>query len=270
METRLKLLSKVSGPAIFLFTLSLITSASTLLAEKNSAEENNVEEKELSATQIIDYMEDLYRGKSSLAAITMSVKTPHYERELKMEAESLGRERSMIRILSPKKDRGITTLKRDKEMWNFFPKISKVIKVPPSMMMGSWMGSDFTNDDLVKESSLTEDYQLELNQTPTHYTIILIPRELTVTVWGKIEYKINKKLMIPEEQTFFDEKMEKIRVLSFKEPTDFDGRLLPAILEMIPLNKDGYKTRIVYTDIQFDLESVTEDTFSLRNLKRRF
>lgn len=260
MKASSKIFLKKLQSAFFLVIFVLVTDASTTSAE----------EKQLNASQIIDYMEDLYRGKSSLATIIMSVKTPHYERELSMEAQSLGRERSLIRILSPKKDRGITTMKRDKEMWNFFPKINKVIKVPPSMMMGSWMGSDFTNDDLVKESSLTEDYQLDLRQTETHYIVILIPKELTVTVWGKIEYKINKKLMIPEEQSFFDEKMKKIRVLTFTEPADFNGRVVPSVLEMTPLNKDGYMTRITYTDIKFDMDAITDNTFSLRNLKRRF
>ena len=112
--------------------------------------------------QIIDEMEQLYRGKSSDSIMTMKVETPQYTRTLQMSAHSLGRELALLRILSPKKDRGISTLKRNEEMWNYFPKIDKVIKVPPSMMMGSWMGSDFTNDDLVKETKLVAAYHLSM------------------------------------------------------------------------------------------------------------
>ncbi|MCZ6501398.1 MAG: outer membrane lipoprotein-sorting protein, partial [Gammaproteobacteria bacterium] len=115
---------------------------------------------ETRARQVIKEMEQLYRGESSRSTITMKVETPHYQRLLKMEGQSLGQDFAFFRFLSPKKDRGIATLKRDQEMWNYFPKINKVIKVPPSMMMGSWMGSDFTNDDLVKETTLIDAYHL--------------------------------------------------------------------------------------------------------------
>ncbi|MDA0273552.1 MAG: outer membrane lipoprotein-sorting protein, partial [Proteobacteria bacterium] len=110
------------------------------------------------AREIIDEMEQLYRGKSSDATMTMQVQTPNYDRTMTMSGQSFGKDYGFFRILDPKKDRGIATLKRDEEMWNYFPKINKVIKVPPSMMMGSWMGSDFTNDDLVKETQLIDTY----------------------------------------------------------------------------------------------------------------
>ncbi|MDA0761433.1 MAG: outer membrane lipoprotein-sorting protein, partial [Proteobacteria bacterium] len=111
---------------------------------------------------IIDEMEQLYRGDSSNSRITMVVETPRYKRTMQMAGQSMGKEFGFFRILSPKKDRGIATLKRDEEMWNYFPKINKVIKVPPSMMMGSWMGSDLTNDDLVKETQLIDAYDIEM------------------------------------------------------------------------------------------------------------
>ncbi|MDH5737091.1 MAG: outer membrane lipoprotein-sorting protein [Gammaproteobacteria bacterium] len=222
------------------------------------------------AKELIDYMEDLYRGNASETEIVMQIEKPQYQRELQLIAWSMGREKSLIRIASPRKEKGISTLKRDSEIWNYFPKIDKVIKVAPSMMMGSWMGSDFTNDDLVKESTLTEDYRLELAESEDKYTVTLIPHEMTVTVWSKIEYTINKALMIPEQQIYYDEKMNRIRILNFLDPKDYNGRLLPSVLEMTPLNKPGNLTRIVYKSILFDPPGVTDETFSLRELKQRF
>ena len=222
------------------------------------------------AIKIIDAMEALYRGKSSKATLTMTVETPQYRRTMKMESSALGTENSFIRILSPKKDRGIATLKLDMEMWNFFPKINKVIKVPPSMMMGSWMGSDFTNDDLVKQTTLTEEYQLSLQESGEVYTITLVPKEQTVTVWGKIEYLVNKQYMVPVAQKFYDDNGKLIRKLEFKDLKDFSGRMVPSKLEMIPLNKKGHKTVIVYEHLEFDPPDVDESIFTLRNLKSRF
>ena len=222
------------------------------------------------AKEIIDEMENLYRGHSSDASITMLVETPNYQRKLSMKSLTLGQERAFIRILSPKKDRGVATLKRDQEMWNYFPKINKVIKVPPSMMMGSWMGSDFTNDDLVKETSLVDAYALSLTENEAEYIIELVPMESTVTVWGKIEYIISKSPLIPKAQIFYDDDLVKVREMIFLEPKEFDGRLMPSIIEMRPLDKAGHLTRIIYEAITFNAESITEDTFSLRNLKSRF
>lgn len=222
------------------------------------------------ARTIIDEMEQMYRGESSEATLTMEVETPQYQRTLTMIGQSLGKELAFFRILSPKKDRGVTTLKREEEMWNYFPKINKVIKVPPSMMMGSWMGSDFSNDDLVKETQLIDEYHLELEEDDTYYFVTLTPKAQTVTVWGKIEYTISKTPRLPVSQSFFDDDGEKIRELSFSAPRDYEGRLMPSILEMKPLNKPGHITRITYDDIRFEVPEITQSTFSLRNLKARF
>ncbi|MDG1206666.1 MAG: outer membrane lipoprotein-sorting protein [Pseudomonadales bacterium] len=222
------------------------------------------------AKSLIDEMEALYRGESSKATMTMKVETPQYSRTMQMESSSVGQQDAFIRILSPKKDRGISTLKLDQEMWNFFPKINKVIKVPPSMMMGSWMGSDFTNDDLVKQTTLTEEYDLKLIETATQYSITLLPREQTVTVWGRIDYIVNKEHLVPVSQSFYDDDGIMIRKMVFSEVKDFGGRLMPSVMEMIPLNKEGHRTIIVYDNLEFDPPDVDKSIFTLRHLKSRF
>lgn len=222
------------------------------------------------AKALIDKMEDMYRGKSSKADVTMRIETPQYQRTLEMQARSMGTARSFIRIVTPRKDHGIATLKIDKEMWNYFPKINKVIKIPPSMMMGSWMGSDFTNDDLVKETTLTTEYDLQMDESANQYRITLIPKQDTVTVWGKIDYVIGKKPLIPLSESFYDDAGKLVRKLTFKKPRDFSGRMLPSVLEMVPLNKPGHRTVITYDTLQFDPPDVTEADFTLRNLTSRF
>ena len=222
------------------------------------------------AREIIDKMEQLYRGGSSDATMTMQVQTPNYNRTLTLAAQSFGKDYGFFRIQAPKKDRGIATLKRNEEMWNYFPKINKVIKVPPSMMMGSWMGSDFTNDDLVKETQLIDAYHLSLEENDTEYFVTLTPKAQTVTVWGKIEYVISKEPLLPLAQIFFDDDGTKVREMAFQEPKEFDGVLMPSVLEMKPLNKKGHRTLIIYDEITFNVPDVNEQTFSMRNLKSRF
>jgi hypothetical protein len=138
------------------------------------------------------------------------------------------------------------------------------------MMMGAWMGSDFTNDDLVKQTTLTDEYDLTLSETETKYTITLIPKELTVTVWGKIDYVVDRNAMVPIEQNFYDDRGELIRTLAFSELKQFGDVRLPSRLEMIPLNKEGHKTIIIYDELIFEPNDVDPDVFTLRNLKSRF
>ena len=247
-------------PHLFIFLLFTILSLPVIAGSQDTSP---------SARAIIEEIEQLYRGDSSRSSITMIVKTPQYERNLKMTGESLGTEYAYFRILSPKKDRGITTLKRDLQMWNFFPRINKVIKVPPSMMMGSWMGSDFTNDDLVRQTELVDAYNLTMEETDQHYEITLKPKEDTITVWGEIVYVIDKSMMLPVSETFYDDRGEKVRHMEFSEPRMFDGKLLPSVLEMKHLHKAGHSTLIVYDEMVFNPFDITENGFSLRRLKSR-
>ena len=176
----------------------------------------------------------------------------------------------MIYITAPAKEVGQVFLKVDKEMWNYVPTISRMIKIPPSMMMQSWMGSDFTNDDLVKQTTLTEEYDLALVETVDHYTITLTPQSQTVTVWGKIDYVIDKTNLVPVSQRFYDDNNVMVRHLEFSELRDYSGRLLPSRLEMIPLNKPGHKTLVIYESLNFEPIDVNDSDFTLRNLQSRF
>jgi len=221
------------------------------------------------AAELLKKMDELFRSKSSVATMKMQIITPNWQRTLEMQSWTFGMDDTFIRVLSPRKDRGVATLKIDQEMWNYFPKINKVIKVPPSMMMGSWMGSDFTNDDLVREVSLVKEYEVTKKSEGENYHLTLIPKENTVTVWGKIEFIVNQNTLLPLEQSFFNEKGEKVRSMAFSEIRDFNGKKMPAIMTMMPLNKTGHKTVIEYVDAEFDIE-LGDNIFTLRNLQKRF
>jgi outer membrane lipoprotein-sorting protein len=143
---------------------------------------------EISVEDLLDRVDELYRSESSHAVLEMQIVTENWERTTKMEVWTRGMNDTRIKILSPRKDKGIKTLKLGNQMWNYFPKINKVLKVPPSMMMNSWMGSDFSNDDLVKENTLADNFISKLEAHPADpeklYFIVLSPKEDTVTVWG--------------------------------------------------------------------------------------
>ncbi len=221
---------------------------------------------------IIEKMDRLYRSDTSYGYVEMMIETENWKRTLKMDIWSEGLEKTLIYIRSPRKDAGIATLRKKTEMWNYFPKINKVIKVPPSMMMGSWMGSDFTNDDIVKESSMVNDYHARLtmpdNAEPDYYYIELIPKKDIPIVWAKIMLVVRKHDYIPVEESFFDEKGREMRIMEFTDIKHFSGRDIPSVLIMRPLNKPGKKTVIRYRELNFDIQ-LKADTFSLRNLQKK-
>ncbi len=137
------------------------------------------------------------------------------------------------------------------------------------MMMGSWMGSDFTNDDLVREVSLVEEYEVTMKAEGDNNRLVLIPKKETVTVWARIEMLVSKQDELPIEQIYFNEKGEKVRTMAFSEIKAFSGKRLPAVMTMMPHNKEGHKTVIMYEKLAFDV-TIDPDVFSLRNLQKRF
>ncbi len=219
---------------------------------------------------IVRRIDELHRSNSSYAEIEMQIVTPHWSRTLEMEAWSIGKTRTFIRIHSPKKERGVSTLRIHNEMWNYLPKTNKVIKVPPSMMMASWMGSDFTNDDLVKEYSLFDDYAYERahpdDADPELVYIRFVPRDDLPVVWREIVVAVEPNDLIPVWEQYNDEKGEPIRRMTYSEVGEFSGRLVPAVLEMVPQTKEGHRTVIRYRTLELDVD-VDEDVFSLRHLR---
>ena len=223
-----------------------------------------------SAKSIVKKLDELYRSESSYAEMEMDITTPHWQRTLRMKAWTKGADKTFIRITDPKKEAGTATLRIGNEMWNYLPHTNKVLKVPPSMMMGSWMGSDFTNDDLVKEFSLADDYTYQLihpdSANPDYLYLQAIPKEGVPVVWGKQISTVRKSDYLPVREEFFDEKGQLMRVLIFRDIREFSGRKIPAVMEMIPKTKSGHKTVIRYNNLQLNI-NVPEEIFSLRNLR---
>ena len=218
---------------------------------------------------ILDRIDDLYRGQSSHAIMDMRVATEHWTRALKLETWSKGRDRSLFRILSPQKEKGTATLKSGKQMWNYLPKVDRTIKIPSSMMGSSWMGSHFTNDDLVKESRMAEDYDFEYGETATtdEVVIVCIPKPEAPVVWGKVVVRVRAKDWMPLTVGYFDEDMEPARTMEFGEYEMINDRVLPLFLRITPADEPGEYTEIHYDKIEFDL-TLPDHFFSLRNLRK--
>ncbi len=225
------------------------------------------------AREILEEIDDLYRSASSKGRLRMQVSTAHYTRTLVMESWSKGKEKSLVRILAPLKEKGTVSLKNDNNMYTYLPKTDRVIRLTSGMMMGSWMGSHFTNDDLVKESRLSEDYDPRITfegerdgESIIEFT--LTPKPDAPVVWGKIITEIFSKSRLPLRSAYYDEDGELTRTIVFSNIQPMGGRKLPTILSVVPTDKPDEHTELIYEEIVFDLE-LPESMFSLMQLRRR-
>jgi len=226
---------------------------------------------ELSGQEIVKRADDLLRGNTSQGTYKMTVTTPNWTRTLELTAYSEKRNKTFIRILSPAKEAGITTLRIDNNMWNYLPKVERTIKIPPSMMLQPWMGGDFTNDDLVKESSVVYDYTHKIIaekdfDSQTSYEIELLPKPNAAVTWGKIIYWVRKSDFVPLKEEFYDEHGKIIKILEYTRIQKISDRTIPAIWTMKSVTKEGCFTVIEIKNAVYN-QPVDENVFSLANLK---
>jgi len=224
------------------------------------------------ASDIIDRMEDAMRGESSYAEMTMTIERPRYTRDISMRAWSLGNDYSLIIVTAPARDEGTSYLKRENEIWNYVPTIDRTLKLPPSMMSQSWMGSDFTNDDLVRETTLKEDYTYSILREETYdnrdaWVIELIPRPNTPIVWGKVLIWVDKEHFILLREDKYDQSDELASRAEFSNITEMDGRTFPAKMVMIPADKPDHRTIMQYKELDFDID-VEPSFFTRQNMRR--
>lgn len=223
-----------------------------------------------SIDDLLKHIDALWRGQTSHALMTMTVKTARYQRTMSLEAWSMGAERSLVVIRQPLKDRGVATLKVEANIWNYLPRIDRVTKVPSSMMSGTWMGSHFTNDDLVKESTFSDDYvaQRVPQGDDTLIKISATPKMNAHVVWGRVLLWIHLTEFYPKKIEYFDEQDRLVRTLHFDQVTRVGERIIPMRLRLQPSEHPDESTEIVYQSIDFDVP-IQERFFSLQNLKNR-
>lgn len=245
-------------PGIFLMSIML------LFLQNNYAQT-------LSAKEIIQKSDDKGRGKTSNGSMTITIIRPEWKRTLVLKSWTKGREFSLIYITAPAKEKGQVFLKRHNEMWNWVPSIERMIKIPPSMMMQSWMGSDYTNDDIVKESSLVVDYTQKLLGTENVrgqkcYNIELTPLPDAAVTWGKIIMWITVDGFNQWKAEYYDEDKHLINLLNAYNIKKMGDREIPTRLEIEPVGKKGKKTILEINAMAFN-QPISDAFFSQQNMK---
>lgn len=208
------------------------------------------------------------RGKNVSMQMNMSITSHSHKRTMKMHIWAEGNKKSFVKILYPPKERGITFLSLNNQMWQYVPKIERVIKIPPSMMLQNWMGSDISNDDMVKQSSIVEDYDAKiLKREKNLVTIELTPKEDAAVVWGKIVSTIETNHYTGVKDIFYDEDGEAVRSFTYKNVKKVGAYYTPTYWKITPLDKKGSFTEIVLEDVKYDTK-ISQQYFKKSALKR--
>ncbi len=249
-----------------MFTVLLAALAATTLPARASAQTDP------RVLEIIDEVDRLMRGESSSGRMRMEIDTENWSRTLEMSVWSLGTEYSLIRVESPVREAGAATLKVENEVWEYLPRADRTIKIPPSMLLGAWMGSHFTNDDLVKESRIIEDYDIVISFEGDRdgeevWEFTMTPKPEAPVIWGRIEQQIRKRDRMPIWAHYYDEDGTLSRTIAFSDFRALGGRTVPARMVIEPADGEE-RTVVTYLELEFDV-GLAEDFFSLRNLRAR-
>ncbi|MCB0790822.1 MAG: outer membrane lipoprotein-sorting protein [Flavobacteriales bacterium] len=223
------------------------------------------------AAEIVTRSEDHLRGKTSRADMTISIVRPKWSREMAMKTWSKGDDLFMILVTSPAKDAGTAFLKRGKDLWNWVPAVERNVKLPPSMMSQNWMGTDFTNDDLVREANVKNDYDHRIEgeedqQGRKCWKIRMTPHEDAGVVWDHVLVWIDQQDYLQLRSEFYDEDGALVNTMVNSDIRTMGGRTIPAKMEMTPADKPGHKTVITYTDLEYDIP-ISDDFFTVQQMR---
>ncbi|HKK61742.1 MAG TPA: outer membrane lipoprotein-sorting protein [Bacteroidales bacterium] len=228
---------------------------------------------DLTAKEIIEKADDKFNGeKSGISEMTMTIVRPSWQRTVEFKSWNKDNDKALTLITAPAGEKGQTFLKRGNEMWSWNPTISRLIKLPPSMMSQGWMGSDYTNDDILKESSMVKDYTHKIIGTEkigdrVCYKIKMTAKPDAAVIWGHQIRWIDKNDYLFIKSELYDEDGYLIRTETGSDIQKMDGRLIPTRIELVPEEEEGHKTIIEIKSIEFNV-NIPEQFFSQQNMKR--
>jgi outer membrane lipoprotein-sorting protein len=246
-----------------------LTTVAVLIAVCSGAQSLAAGPVEPDVEMLLQHLDDLYRSKSSIARMQIDVTSTRSTRSMRLQAWTRGEDEVLVLIEAPPREAGTATLRVGNNLWNYLPKIARTIRVPPAAMLGSWMGTDFTNDDLVKESSLRKDFAAKIDHrsdAPAGWWLALDVKPGVVGRWARIELLVSDE-RLPVEERHYDRKGRLARSMYFDEVKTLGGRRIPAHIALVPADSSGQRTDMRYLEVEFDVP-LSDDTFSLSRLER--
>jgi outer membrane lipoprotein-sorting protein len=223
-----------------------------------------------SIDEVVDHLDDLYRSTSSHAVMTMTVVRDRGTRELTMESWSRGEDDALVVIRAPAREAGTATLMTEEGLWNYAPRADRLIRIPTGLLSESWMGSHFTNDDLMRETRYDDDYDSEVSWAERDgerkLLVTMTPKPDAPVVYTKVLFWLTPDGWVPEAEEFFDEG-EQVRAMTFDRVETVSGRSIPMRMTLVPADEPEQRTVVVYEALEFDI-AIDDDLFTRRGLRR--
>ncbi len=223
-----------------------------------------------SVRQVVDRLNNLFRTDSSEADFTMKVVTARYRRELTLHGWTRGMDEALIVVRSPAREAGAATLRSKEGLWVYAPRADRLVRLPSALLSESWMGSHFTNEDLVRETDFIRDYDTTLAWTDEGgqrlLQATLVPKPKTPVVWSRVVYLLDPVDFMPLRADYFDnDRISRTLVLS--DPHVVSGRRVPFSLRMVPAEKPDELTVLEYRTLRFGVP-VDPSLFTQRGLRQ--
>ncbi len=223
-----------------------------------------------SVEEVTNRLDDLYRSGSSHATIRMEVQTSDFSRTLEIESWSVGDDLALMVIRAPAREAGTATLRTEEGLWNYAPRADRLMRIPPALLSDSWMGSHFSNDDLMRESKLDDDYDTVLDwyeEGETHFLrATMVPHADAAVVYTSVVQLLAPETWLPVRVDYYDGD-EVVRRMHFRDVKTLGGRSLPSVLDLVPSDKPAERTRVVYEAMELDIE-IERSFFTPRGLRR--
>jgi hypothetical protein len=224
-----------------------------------------------SIQEVTAHLDDLYQARSSHARMTMAITTKHFSRTLELEAWSLGQEMNLAVIRKPAREAGTATLKTEDGLWNYAPRADRLMRIPPGLLSDGWMGSHFTNDDVMRQSGYEEDYDTTAawvtERQERLLRLTMVPKRTAAVVYTKIEFFVTGEGWLPRRAVYWDDE-EVVRNEHFRSVKTFGERRVPTVIEVVPTDKPGESTVVTYTAMTFDAP-VDKRLFTPRGLRKK-
>ncbi len=252
------------------FLLAALVGMPAVAQEKPNPEPAKQERKLPSVKEVTAKLDDLYRADTSEGTVTMTIVNDRGTRKLTIEQWSRGKDDALFVIRKPRREAGTATLKTKEGLWNYAPRADRMIRVPSGLLSDAWMGSHFTNDDLVRESKYEDDYETKLSWktegAKTYLLATMTPRPKAPVVYTKVEYYLDADTWIPARADYFD-RGKLMRRMTFTDVQKIGDRLMPKVMTLVPMDKPDEKTEMRYEEIKFN-HKIKSDLFTKKGLRR--
>ena len=204
--------------------------------------------------KVVAHLDALYRADFSQAKLKMQIKTEHFQRTLHIDSWTIGEDQALMVIRQPARESGTATLRTAKGLWNYAPRADRLVRIPTSLLSESWMGSHFSNDDLVRDSSLKTDFTAALEWRreggELRLVVRLTPKPEAPVVYTLAIFVLDGSSWLPLRTEWYDGD-SLVRTTRYSDVRMFSGRKLPATLTVIPQDAPSEFTSITYESLDF-------------------